>query len=543
MAALSYLAVAVVSILRKIARKMGFVHKEEVAGMKRYFAAGNINRLTADWIFYPTTADYDVRAGMQVIRSRARELTQNDPYAKAYLRACRKNIVGSEGFALQVKARDTKVGPDGKIISTLDRFANDLIEQKFADWSRKGVCEITGKWSFRRVQSMCVTGVKRDGEIFVRLLRGAGLNKYGFALQLVEPELVDERYNDILPNGNIIRMGIELTPQRQPVAYYVKQYQPNLGWTQTSVSGEPYDRIPASEMLHLYDSDRVDATRDVSQMAPSMLRLKMLAGYEEAAVINARVSACKMGFYQSDAGDQYQGDDKDVNGNPIQSAEPGQMEKLPPGWTFQAYDPKYPDNQHGPFTETILHGVAAGLGTSYATISQNLSSVNFSSIRAGLIEEREEWKEGQRWLVENFHDPVFAGWLEMALTMGAIGSLPLAKFDKFNAAKWTGRRWAWVDPLKDVEASRAAVGAGFKSSSMIATEMGYDLEEVYEEIAEETALAEELGLVFDFSISGKGTAKDNPDATAATGETPAAPANGSGKAKDKGNGKDVSANA
>ena len=87
-----------VSILRRIARRMGFVHRDELAGGKRSFAAGNISRLTSDWIFYPTSADSDVRAGMQVIRSRARELTQNDPYAKAYLRACRKNIVGSDGF-------------------------------------------------------------------------------------------------------------------------------------------------------------------------------------------------------------------------------------------------------------------------------------------------------------------------------------------------------------------------------------------------------------------------------------------------------------
>ncbi|TRZ51086.1 phage portal protein, partial [bacterium] len=114
-----------VSILRRIARRMGFVHRDELAG-KRSFAAGNISRLTSDWIFYPTSADSDVRAGMQVIRSRARELTQNDPYAKAYLRACRKNIVGSEGFALQVKARDSSVAPDGRIVYRLDKFANDL---------------------------------------------------------------------------------------------------------------------------------------------------------------------------------------------------------------------------------------------------------------------------------------------------------------------------------------------------------------------------------------------------------------------------------
>ncbi|MBE0558619.1 MAG: phage portal protein, partial [Proteobacteria bacterium] len=345
------------SVLRRIARKMGFVHKDDLADGKRYYAAGNISRLTSDWIFYPTTADYDVRAGMQVIRSRARELTQNDPYAKAYLRACRKNIVGSEGFALQVKARDSSVAPDGRIVYKLDKFANDMIEQKFTDWSRKGNCEISGRFSFRKVQSMCVTGVKRDGEIFLRMLKGSGVNRYGFALQLIEPELIDERYNDILPNGNIIRMGIEITPQRKPVAYYIRRYQPTLGWNQMQSSSGPYDRIPASEMIHLYDPERTDATRDVSQMTPSMLRLKMLSGYEEAAVINARVSACKMGFYETDSGDGYQGDDKDVNGNPIQSAEPGQMEKLPPGWKFNSYDPKYPDQQHGPFVEACLRGV------------------------------------------------------------------------------------------------------------------------------------------------------------------------------------------
>jgi capsid protein len=126
----------------------------------------------------------------------------------------------------------------------------------------------------------------------------------------------------------------------------------------------------------------------------------------------------------------------------------------------------------------------------------------------------------------------------MALTMGAIGKLPLSKFDKFNAPKWTGRRWAWVDPLKDVEAARAAVGAGFKSSTQVVTEMGGDLEDIYEEIKEESDLAAELGLEFDFKGGGKDASGD-----AAVDEVPAAPTNGSGKGNGKGNGKDVTANA
>jgi lambda family phage portal protein len=531
--------VAVVSILRRIARRMGFVHREEMAREKRSFAAGNISRLTSDWVFYPTTADYDIRAGLGVIRARARELTQNDPYAKAFVLACRKNIVGAVGFQLQVKAKDYSAGPDGKIVGKLDRFANALIEQAFADWSRKGVCEVSGRFSFRKVQALCVTGVKRDGEMFVRMLKGKDLNKYGFALQLIEPDLIDERYNEILQSGNVIRMGIELTPQRKPIAYYVRRYQPNLGWNQVQVSGGPYDRIPASEMIHLYDPDRVDATRDVSQMAPSMLRLKMLAGYEEAAVINARVSACKMGFFRDPTGEagEYEGDGKDAQGNKISSAEPGQMEDIG-RLEFQPYDPKYPDSQHEPFVKSNLHGVAAGLGVSYANLSTDLSDTSYASSRTGLIEEREEWKEGQVWLAENLLDPVFANWLEMGLTMGAIGKLPLAKFDKFNAPKWSGRRWPWVDPLKDAEAMRASVGAGFKSPQQVISEAGGDMEDIYEEIAEAKKLADEYGLTFDYASSGKGTQKDTSEDSTDTGMPPAG-----GKPNGKGTAKDVNANA
>ena len=63
---------------------------------------------------------------------------------------CRKILVR--------KGHRVAVAPDGRIVYRLDKFANDMIEQKFTDWSRKGICEISGRFSFRKVQSMCVTG-------------------------------------------------------------------------------------------------------------------------------------------------------------------------------------------------------------------------------------------------------------------------------------------------------------------------------------------------------------------------------------------------
>ena len=57
---------------------------------------------------------------------------------------------------------------------------------------------------------------------------------------------------------------------------------------------------------------------------------------------------------------------------------------------------------------------------------------------------------------------------------------------------------------------RASVGAGFKSPQQVISEAGGDMEDIYEEIAEAKKLADEYGLVFDYSGSGKGALKRPP---------------------------------
>jgi capsid protein len=64
--------------------------------------------------------------------------------------------------------------------------------------------------------------------------------------------------------------------------------------------------------------------------------------------------------------------------------------------------------------------MSAGLGVAFSSLSNDLSDVNFSSIRAGLIEERETWKALQKLFVEVVNDRVFSEWLLMALTTGAV---------------------------------------------------------------------------------------------------------------------------
>lgn len=514
--------------IRQFLKDRGYIHRSEILkGNSRAYAAASMNRLSGDWLTTATSIDHDIRAGMVAVRSRARDLSQNSEFAKAYLRAVRKNVVGSEGFALQVKAVNYE---NGKAVP--DRVANSKLEEAFYNWGMPETATVTGKISFRKAQEVLIETVARDGEAFVRLIRGKNLNRFGFSLQLIEPDWVDEKYNAELRNGNLIRMGVEINQWRRPVAYYVSTRNNTLDLYGTIIPTEPYVRVPASDMIHLFDPERADQTRGISWMAPAMVGLHNLKGYIEAAVINARVGASKMGFFRDPIGgdNPYEGDTTDASGNKITTIEPGIFEDIGQK-EFLPYDPKYPDQQFDPFVKAILRGVSAGLGVSFSSLSNDLTEVNFSSIRAGLIEERETWKSLQAWFVESFLNRVYAEWLEMALLTEAV-ALPYAKFAKFNAPKWTGRRWAWVDPLKDVQAAKEAVAAGFKSATAIISEAGGDIEELYQEIAEEKALAKEYGLTFD--LGGKiapAPADEEDDVTL------------SPKPNGKGNGKAVAGNA
>jgi len=197
-----------------------------------------------------------------------------------------------------------------------------------------------------------------------------------------------------------------------------------------------------------------------------------------------------MGFFTNPDGDASAlGDDQDEDGNFITDADPGTFNVLPKGYDFKSFDPDYPHANYQAFMKTRLRSIASGLGVTYHGLANDLEGVNFSSIRSGTLEERDAWMVLQNWFAESFMRPVYREWLRWALTQGQLafpsGSvLPIQKYDKFAEHAWLGRRWGWVDPLKDIEASRLAIKSGIASPQMIAAQAGVDVEDVIQAIAE-----------------------------------------------------------
>jgi lambda family phage portal protein len=211
-----------------------------------------------------------------------------------------------------------------------------------------------------------------------------------------------------------------------------------------------------------------------------------------------------MGFFTSGDGDGYVGDGEyEDTFNPTMNAQAGVFEQLPAGMDFKAFDPTHPTSAFESFTTNVLRSIASGLNISYHSLSNDLTSVNYSSIRQGALEDRSMYQIYQQFVIDHFIDPVFKSWLEMSISNGYI-NLPMSKVDKFaKAVNYIPRSFAWIDPLKEMQANVIGLQNGTLSYSDIAGAYGRDTEELFEQHQKEIELAKQYGIELAYQPFGQ----------------------------------------
>jgi lambda family phage portal protein len=461
---------------------------------QRGFDAAKSSRLY-DFFSSTKSADSELRFDMRQLRDRCRDLARNNDYAKKYISLMKTNVVGEFGISMQSRARNDD--------RSLDRVANSILEEQWKAWGKKGNCTIDGKLSFIDCQSMVMEQLATEGECLIQIIRDSNL-PWGFALKFLDNDMLDEGLNERASNGNEIRMGVEEDDNGKVVAYWL--------WTQ-----HPFDdvvrkpsqnkrvRVPAEQILHIYRQERPNQTRGIPPMVTAILDLKQLNGYIEAELVAARVAAAKMGFFTSEKGDEYVGEGTDEEYNQTMNAEAGVFEQLPEGMNFQTFDPQHPTGQFASFIKQIIRSVASGLQVSYASLSNDLESVNYSSIRQGALEERHYFRAEQRFLIEHFLQPIFEAWLLMAMTKGKV-NLPAFKFDKFANPHWQPRGFGNIDPLKETQSQILGLNNGIMSLQDIASLHGRDVESLFEQLQQEKDLAASMGIDLAFQPFGQNAA-------------------------------------
>lgn len=421
--------------------------------------------------------------------ARSRQSVRNDAWANAAINRFESNVVGTG-----IQPHWGGISPDirTKIHASWERW------QKRADY--------LGQSDFYTLQAIAAREIFEAGEVFGRMRLRPKKDKLNvpFQIQLIESEQLPVFYNSIAgsPTKNSIRAGIEIDPDQRRVSYHFYAEHPGESMLYPAAA-MTYIEVDAKQVIHVYKPTRAGQLRGEPRMTAVMALMYELEQYEDAALVKKKIQEMFAAFIQKPA------PDVDVvpldtthtpptdMGVGLSKIEAGTINELLPG--EEIVFPSLPrESDFNVFMSWALHKFAAGVGLTFEQVTGNLEGVNYSSIRAGMLEFRRSCEQFQfNVMVHQFCDPIACRWLDEAVLCGEL-DLPNYFTDpyQYQNITWVPPGWDWVDPQKESEAAKNDVRSGFSSRTLVVRKKGYDPEMVDAQSVEERSRAAKLGLVY-----------------------------------------------
>lgn len=445
------------------------------------------------------------------LRGKSRDLVRRNAWAQAGIEAFVANAVG------------TGIKPQS--LSGDERFKAE-VQALWRDWVEEA--DAAGQTDFYGLQSLACRAMLEGGECLIRL-RSRRLEdglSVPLQLQLLEPEHLPISLNADLPSGNVVRSGIEFDNMGRRVAYHLYRSHPEDGRLapMSGQGGIDTVRIDAKEIVHLFRVLRPGQVRGEPWLSRALVKLNELDQYDDAELVRKKTAAMFAGFVtRQNPEDNLMGEGTaDSQGISLAGLEPGTLQILEPGEDIKFSDPADVGGSYSEFLRTQFRAVAAAIGITYEQLTGDLSGVNYSSIRAGMLEFRRRCEMVQHGvLVHQMCRPVWAAWMKQAVLASALTAPGFVRGGpdrrrQYLAVKWIPQGWQWVDPEKEFKAMLLAIRAGLISRSEAISAFGYDAEDVDREIAADNQRADDLGLIFDsdarYTSKDGGSAEPNRNA-------------------------------
>jgi len=422
------------------------------------------------------------------LRAKSRDLVRRNAWAAAGVEAFVSNAIG------------TGIKPQSMV---LDLAQREAIHALWRDWCEDA--DAAGRTDFYGLQALACRAMVEGGEALVRLRyrRPEDGLVVGLQLQVLEPEHLPLTLNTETPLGNVIRAGIEFDRLGRRVAYHLYRSHPGDGALapMSGAGGMDTVRVSADEIVHLFRPLRPGQIRGEPWLARALVKLNELDQYDDAELVRKKTAAMFAGFItRVSPEDNLMGEGlADAGGAAIAGLEPGTLQILEPGEDVKFSEPADVGASYAEFLRMQFRAVAAAMGITYEMLTGDLTQVNYSSIRAGLLEFRRRCEAIQHGvIVHQLCRPIWQAWMDQAVLEG---TLPMPGYSRrrraHQAVKWIPQGWQWVDPKKEFDAMLTAIRAGLMSRSEAISAFGYDAEDIDREIAADNLRADALGLVFD----------------------------------------------
>lgn len=443
----------------------------------RSYDAGDYSRGNANWRVINQSAEYTDKYSRDNVRARARDLERNSDMMNSVIGAYKRNVIGG-GYTLQVKTGDDEL--------------NDTIEAAWKKWCKKQNCDVTGTQSFTQMMRMCMKRKKIDGGILI-VKRYTSDGFLPFKLQTFEVDELDSSQMTPKTQGNKVVGGIELNEYNKPVGYWIRQYPVDSLALTTPVY------IEAKDVIFLYTKHRPSQIREMSDMSPTITRIRDANEFMVAVSVKERIAACLSVFIKKTIPTTGIGRGIGVGQGVLhdyqgKSITPGMIKELNAGDEIQVVNPAGQATDAASYIKLQQRLVGAGQGISYEATSRDMSESNYSSTRQGIIEDEMTYTEEKEMLMEVM-DEIYETFV---ISLWLSGNIMVKDFwgkkDKYLEHTWIIAPKKWIDPQKEANANRIALNTGQKTFKQIAAEQGRDWKEQIEEIAEVLEYAKSFGI-------------------------------------------------
>ncbi len=442
----------------------------------RNYDAGSYDRGNANWRAINQSAEFTDRYSRDNVRARARDLERNSDMMNSVIGAYTRNVIGG-GYTLQAKTGNDDL--------------NNAIEKAWKKWCKKQNCDVTGTQSFNQIMRMCEKRKKIDGGILI-VKRYTADGYLPFKIQVFEVDELDNSRMTPKHKGNKVVGGIELNEYNKPMGYWIRQYNP-----EGMAILEPV-YLDAKDVIFLYSKNRPSQVREMSDMSPTITRIRDANEFMVAVSVKERIAACLAVFIKKNLPTGGMGRLTGTQGTQIdyqgKTIAPGMIKELNAGDEIQVVNPAGQATDATSYIELQQRMVAAGQGISYEATSRDMSKSNYSSTRQGIIEDDMTYAEEKELLMEVM-DEIYETFV---ISLWLAGKIEVKNFweekDTYFEHSWIIAPKKWIDPQKEANANKIALQTGQKTFKQIAAEQGRDWKEHIDEIAEVLGYAKEIGI-------------------------------------------------
>lgn len=448
------------------------VATELFADRVRHYEAATYGRRTSAWAKDYGDVNRVVGKALVPLRTYARDLVRNNSWA-----AEGQRIVSSSVVSWGIVPKATGKGADR---------ASEL----WRKWANSTECSNDRRLTFAGIQDLAVSSIVESGEVLIRKRSRRMSDGLAVPLQLevLESDFLDHmKEAQTSQAGGPIIQGVEFDYLGARAAYWLFEEHPG-----SARQLGPSRRVPASEILHIFRTERPGQVRGVTWLATSLMPLKDFDDYEDATLMKQRIAACFAAFVTDIDGTGAAMGEEDENDDSIETLEPGHIAYLTPGKDVKIASPPSASD-HPSFSATQLRKIAKGIGVPYEELTGDYSQVNFSSMRMSRIAF---WAKVYKWrhhmVIPLLCDGVWQWFLEAAEISGKLrGELEV---------EWTAPPMPMIEPDKEGLAYQRLVRNGVMTLSEVIREQGGDPDAHLQEYAADMKRLDELGIKLDSDV-------------------------------------------